>query len=234
MRGWRSWRYRSSSRGRWPIFDATIAVIADDASAGAAPASEGPGSSRPATAASSARRRRRSGPPTSIVNDGTVEDLEGPASRALSAAGGGRGRAPRVRERVEPSALGRRSRSGRAPRRLQMIRRAFGLVVLRRRRGRRLALRLRRRAPGADAAPRHDDISASRPGKATPALIAAVIYKESRFEDQTSSAGARGLMQITPDTADTIESLPAARASSSRTWPIPSSTSATGRSISAT
>ena len=40
-----------------------------------------------------------------------------------------------------------------------------------------------------------------------PALLAAVIYAESRFRDQTSSAGARGLMQITPDTADTIEKL---------------------------
>jgi soluble lytic murein transglycosylase len=36
------------------------------------------------------------------------------------------------------------------------------------------------------------------------ALIAAVIYEESRFHDQTSHAGARGLMQITPDTADFI------------------------------
>jgi soluble lytic murein transglycosylase len=34
-----------------------------------------------------------------------------------------------------------------------------------------------------------------------PALVAAVIYEESRFRDQTSHAGARGLMQITPDTA---------------------------------
>jgi soluble lytic murein transglycosylase len=32
-------------------------------------------------------------------------------------------------------------------------------------------------------------------------LIAAVIYSESRFRDQTSDAGARGLMQITPETA---------------------------------
>lgn len=40
-----------------------------------------------------------------------------------------------------------------------------------------------------------------------PALIAGVIYQESKFLDQTSSAGARGLMQITPDTADTIEKL---------------------------
>ena len=36
------------------------------------------------------------------------------------------------------------------------------------------------------------------------ALIAAVIYSESKFRDQTSSAGARGLMQITPEAADTI------------------------------
>lgn len=36
-------------------------------------------------------------------------------------------------------------------------------------------------------------------------LIAAVIYAESKFRDQTSTAGARGLMQITPDTARDIE-----------------------------
>ena len=32
-----------------------------------------------------------------------------------------------------------------------------------------------------------------------------MIYAESRFRDQTSSAGARGLMQITPATAKDIE-----------------------------
>jgi soluble lytic murein transglycosylase len=36
------------------------------------------------------------------------------------------------------------------------------------------------------------------------ALIAAIIYEESKFRDQTSSAGARGLMQITPQTAQYI------------------------------
>jgi soluble lytic murein transglycosylase len=36
------------------------------------------------------------------------------------------------------------------------------------------------------------------------ALIAAVIFEESKFQDQTSHAGARGLMQITPQTADYI------------------------------
>jgi peptidoglycan lytic transglycosylase len=39
------------------------------------------------------------------------------------------------------------------------------------------------------------------------ALIAAVIYAESKFSDQTSSAGARGLMQITPEAAKEIERL---------------------------
>jgi soluble lytic murein transglycosylase len=38
-------------------------------------------------------------------------------------------------------------------------------------------------------------------------LIAAVIYTESRFRDQTSDAGARGLMQITPEAAKEIERL---------------------------
>jgi soluble lytic murein transglycosylase len=53
---------------------------------------------------------------------------------------------------------------------------------------------------------RHDDIirqQATDKGL-DPALIAAVIYEESRFRDQTSHAGARGLMQLTPDTADFI------------------------------
>src|SRR3954449_10879310 len=37
-----------------------------------------------------------------------------------------------------------------------------------------------------------------------PALGAGVIYAESHFVDQTSHAGARGLMQITPETAHAI------------------------------
>jgi soluble lytic murein transglycosylase len=56
---------------------------------------------------------------------------------------------------------------------------------------------------------RHDDIIRQQAAeKGVPAdLIAAVIYTESRFQDQTSSAGARGLMQITPETANVIEKL---------------------------
>src|SRR5215213_6690357 len=52
----------------------------------------------------------------------------------------------------------------------------------------------------------HDDIIRQQAADkdVDPALIAAVIYEESRFRDQTSHAGARGLMQITPETADFI------------------------------
>jgi soluble lytic murein transglycosylase len=55
----------------------------------------------------------------------------------------------------------------------------------------------------------HEDIIRQQAAKKdVPAdLIAAVIYNESRFRDQTSPAGARGLMQITPSTAQVIERL---------------------------
>ena len=53
---------------------------------------------------------------------------------------------------------------------------------------------------------KHDDVIRQQAADKglDPALIAAVIYEESRFRDQTSDAGARGLMQITPETADFI------------------------------
>ena len=53
---------------------------------------------------------------------------------------------------------------------------------------------------------RHDDIIRQQAADkdVDPALIAAVIYAESRFRDQTSHAGARGLMQLTPKTAAEI------------------------------
>ncbi|MDX6588775.1 MAG: soluble lytic murein transglycosylase [Solirubrobacterales bacterium] len=56
---------------------------------------------------------------------------------------------------------------------------------------------------------RHEDIirQQSREKGVDAALIAAVIYSESKFVDQTSSAGARGLMQITPEAAREIERL---------------------------
>ncbi len=56
---------------------------------------------------------------------------------------------------------------------------------------------------------RHEDIIRQQAAEkeVDAALIAAVIYAESKFSDQTSSAGARGLMQITPEAANEIERL---------------------------
>jgi len=53
---------------------------------------------------------------------------------------------------------------------------------------------------------RHEDVIRQQAAakRLDPALVAAVIYTESHFVDQTSHAGARGLMQITPGTAHAI------------------------------
>jgi soluble lytic murein transglycosylase len=53
---------------------------------------------------------------------------------------------------------------------------------------------------------RHEDVIRQQAAEkdVDAALIAAVIYTESKFSNQESSAGARGLMQITPEAADTI------------------------------
>lgn len=54
---------------------------------------------------------------------------------------------------------------------------------------------------------KHEDVirQQSREKHVDAALIAAVIYAESKFSDRTSSAGARGLMQITREAARDIE-----------------------------
>ncbi len=54
---------------------------------------------------------------------------------------------------------------------------------------------------------RHEDIirQQAHEKNVDAALIAAVIYSESKFNDAESSAGARGLMQITPAAAEFIE-----------------------------
>jgi len=56
---------------------------------------------------------------------------------------------------------------------------------------------------------RHEDIIRQQAADKhlDPALLAGVIYAESKFRDQTSSAGAKGLMQLTPDTARYIAHL---------------------------
>jgi soluble lytic murein transglycosylase len=53
---------------------------------------------------------------------------------------------------------------------------------------------------------RHEDVirQQAREKNLDPALVAAVIYRESKFRDATSDAGAKGLMQILPSTAEFI------------------------------
>ena len=53
---------------------------------------------------------------------------------------------------------------------------------------------------------RHDDVIRQQANDKNldASLIAGVIYVESRFRDQTSHAGAKGLMQLMPGTADYI------------------------------
>jgi soluble lytic murein transglycosylase len=53
---------------------------------------------------------------------------------------------------------------------------------------------------------RHEDVirQQARDKHLDPTLIAGVIYVESHFIDQTSHAGAKGLMQLMPSTADYI------------------------------
>jgi soluble lytic murein transglycosylase len=50
---------------------------------------------------------------------------------------------------------------------------------------------------------RHEDVIRQQAAdkRLDPALISAVIYEESKFIDRTSTAGAKGLMQIVPGTA---------------------------------
>ena len=54
---------------------------------------------------------------------------------------------------------------------------------------------------------RHDDIIRQQAARKhlDPSLVAAVIYAESKFNARDSSTGAKGLMQIQPDTARFID-----------------------------
>ena len=83
---------------------------------------------------------------------------------------------------------------------------------------------------------RHEDVirQQARDKNLDPALIAAVIYRESKFRDVTSKAGAKGLMQILPSTAHFIARRRAARSSSRATSPTRRSTSPTGAGTCAT
>ena len=106
-----------------------------------------------------------------------------------------------------------RTTSRRRPRRrsrAKLQRRRIGLLLLAVVVG---ALALLSMKPWADKAVqelrlplRHDDIIRQQADDKNldPSLIAGMIYVESRFRDQTSHAGAKGLMQLMPATADYI------------------------------
>ena len=116
-----------------------------------------------------------------------------------------------------------RGRAARAP----PAARAPAAAAARRRAGRRGVAVVRRCVNPFDKAVqeialplRHEDIIRQQAAEKglDPALIAAVIYTESRFRDQTSHAGATGLMQLMPvDRATTSPASPAAPASPART-----------------
>ena len=103
-----------------------------------------------------------------------------------------------------------RARRRPAPRRTQLLRRGLllvGFVVVS------AAVFMAILAPWADKAVqeiklplRHEDIIRQQAAEkgVDASLIAAVIYTESHFRDQTSHAGATGLMQLLPSTADYI------------------------------
>jgi soluble lytic murein transglycosylase len=98
-----------------------------------------------------------------------------------------------------------------AARRSQVIKRRVGFLLAVAVAGIVVALAI---APQADRAVneavllplRHDDIirQQAEDKDLDAALIAGVIFAESHFRDQTSHAGAKGLMQLMPDTADYI------------------------------
>ena len=100
------------------------------------------------------------------------------------------------------AAAPREARAGAAPRSLLLLTDRGG-------RGRQRPRRSRRGRIGRQEVPlplRDDDIIRQQADdkELDPSLIAGVIFAESHFRDQTSHAGAKGLMQLMPETADYI------------------------------
>ncbi len=117
--------------------------------------------------------------------------------------------APRTSRSSGNAAPGRRAAAAR--RRRKVIRRRIGFLCGVAALTLAVALAI---APWADKAVqeavtlplRHEDIirQQAQDKGLDPALIAGVIFAESHFRDQTSHAGAKGLMQLMPETADYI------------------------------
>ena len=114
---------------------------------------------------------------------------------------------PTATHRTRPRAAARPRRAPARRRRRQVFRRRAAFLLAVAVGGLAIALAI---APWADQAVqevtlplRHDDIIRQQADDKglDPALIAGVIFAESHFRDQTSTVGAKGLMQLMPETA---------------------------------
>src|SRR5262249_10261036 len=131
-------------------------------------------------------------------------------ARAALAAGGGEGRPRRLQLRQRRDARGPRRVRRRRDRQTDGVRRLFAMIVLAA--GVLLAVALVQEGkPGwwerLWYPLRYDQIvrGHARNYDLDPALLAAVIYQESKFKaDARSKSGAIGLMQLLPDTAEGI------------------------------
>jgi soluble lytic murein transglycosylase len=125
------------------------------------------------------------------------------ALRGRAGAGGGRGGAGSPGSSGHGGATG--GARGRGPRRLRRIAALITAVVIGAG-GAYVAVRVGELSDAVRELTlplRHEDIirQQAEDKDLDPALLAAVIYEESKFQDRTSRAGAKGLMQILPGTA---------------------------------
>ena len=186
--------------GMEAVFDRTIAVIAEEDTRERARRRARPrrrGRARRAAALAAGKGERAD---FTVRNDGTLDELKQTLSRVLAKLDGSE-------LTRTPASLGALAGAGArpAPPRSRGWSRRLPCSPRRSPRSRRRRPARRRGARDhAPAAPRGHHPPAGADKNVDPALIAAVIYEESRFRDQTSHAGARGLMQITPETADFI------------------------------
>ena len=190
-------------------FDATIAVVADEEVRRERAAARGHEAVDERTKRQLTQDEKAARATYAVANSGTIEALERDAVGRACQAEGMSAQAPtRTRDARVRAAKPRGRRTKALRRRIRRRRLAvLGVALL----AALAAIAILR--PFADKAVqeialplRHEDIIRQQAADKglDPSLIAGVIYVESRFRDQTSVAGAKGLMQILPSTADYI------------------------------